>query len=770
MNDSPSSAHGSLPVPRRPTAPQGVEPAATPLGRAAYGGPGPYGAPPEPEGDLRTALLGYLRIVTKRRWLLLGVALAVLAVGLARTLMETPLYAAAVRIQIDRQAAKIVDSGGVQPVEPGDTESLRTQYEILRSRSLAERVASAVKAGEDADLFKPRSFSLVGALRSLVTPSQEPGAPPPTAATREAAAVGIITNNVAIRPVPGSRLVDIVYTDTSPARAARIANAFAQAYISQTIDKRFQANAYAKTFLDDQSQQLQIRLQDSERALLQFSEDKQIIILSEKSTIAEANLAAANGALSNLIAERIRNEQIWRQVEGTSGIELPQFLTNAVVQGLRASRKTLETEYQEKLETFKPSYPAMVEITTKLREIDRQLATEVRTIKASLKGAYESSRRQEEETKAQIEQLRGEVLDLQRNLIQYNILKREVDTNRSLYNGLLQRLKEVEVAGGVGTNNVFVVDRAQTPAVPSSPNLMRAILLSLALGLGAGFSLAYVLESLDDSVQTLEQLEQATGLATLGVIPKVGADSTPEAEVRDPRSALSEAYRSLSTSLQFSTDQGLPRTLLLTSAGPGEGKSMSAVAISRHFATMGLKVLLVDADLRNPSLHTKLQLPNGTGLSNYLTGACSPPDAMIATDVVNLAFMPTGPLPPNAADLLSSPRLHSLLTVGLEVFDLIVVDGPPVMGLADAQLLSSAASATVFVVGAGQARMSAVRGALKRMELARAPLIGAVLTKYDAKAAGYGYGYGYGDYAYQYGKSVAAGDRGAALADKTASR
>ena len=224
-----------------------------------------------------------------------------------------------------------------------------------------------------------------------------------------------------------------------------------------------------------------------------------------------------------------------------------------------------------------------------------------------------------------------------------------------------------------------------------------------------------------------------------------------EEQVADLRSALNEASRSLCTALQFATDQGLPRTITITSAGPGEGKSLTSIAMAKHFASLGRKVLLVDADLRNPSLHQKLKGDNSAGLSNYLTGACSPPEVMQKTEVPNLAFIASGPLPPNAADLLGGPRVLSLLSVGCEVFDLIVIDGPPVLGLADAPLLASAASATVFVVAAGTARTAVIRGALKRLQLSRANLVGAVLTKYDAKSVTYGYGYGAGhEYSYQY--------------------
>jgi capsular exopolysaccharide synthesis family protein len=264
-----------------------------------------------------------------------------------------------------------------------------------------------------------------------------------------------------------------------------------------------------------------------------------------------------------------------------------------------------------------------------------------------------------------------------------------------------------------------------------------------------GVIAAYVLERLDDRITSPVEIERATGLPTLGIIPKVASTKAIEAEFGNPRSNISEAYRSLCAALQFSTESGLPRTLFVTSGGPSEGKSLTSLAVARHFATMGLKVLLVDADLRNPSLHTKLGRANGVGLGDYLAGQCTPPETFQATALPNWAFMPSGTATANAADLLAGSRLFSLLSTGLEVFDLIVLDGPPVVGLADAPLLSSAASASIIVVGAAQVRTGMVRTALGRLRYARANVIGTVLTKYDAKAGrgdryGYGYGYGYG--------------------------
>jgi polysaccharide biosynthesis transport protein len=717
----------------------------TPTTSGGDGYRGAYGAAIHPETtDFIAKLFQFWWVLKKRKWVALSVLLAFLAIGALVALMTTPLYTATVRLQIDRNVAKVVEGGNVTPLEGGDSEFIKTQYELLMGRTIGERVVSALKLGNDPDFIKTRGFSLLGAIRQLFA-SSDGGQ---TSINRENPAIGVVMGNRATRPIPGSRLVDLSYSDPDPARAQRVVTGLADAYINSNLDKRFQANSYAKTFLEDQAAQLKLRLEESEKALLEFGQKEQIVAAVEKSSIAESNLTGANATLGSLAAERIKNYELWKQVETAKAINVPQFLSNGVIDGLRAKRNSLETDYQEKLETFKPSYPAMVQISNKIAEIDRQLASEVKTIKRAYRAAYESSLNQEEEMKKRIEMLKAEVLDLQKRSIEYNILKREVDTNRGLYDGLLQRYKEVDIAGGVGANNIFVVEKAVLPQSPSSPRLALTLMISLALGATAGFGSAYLLEQLDDTVRTPEDLERVTGLTTLGIIPSSKRGKAFEAELVDPRSQVSEACRSLCTALQFATESGLPKTLLISSSAPGEGKSTIAIMIAKHFATMGLKVLLVDGDLRKPSLHLKLGLNDGTtGLSNVLTGALSPPEVIQDAGFGNLAFVASGPLPPNAADLLGGARMHSFL-VGLEKFDLIIVDSPPVMGLADGPLLSSMATATVFVASAGEARIGSIRHAIKRIQFARGSVIGTVVTKFDAKRDGYGYdGHGY-EYAY----------------------
>jgi polysaccharide biosynthesis transport protein len=686
-----------------------------------YGGVGGYGAP-ESDEDLGSALRDFLAVVAAQRWLILSTVLVVLSLTALVTMLQTPRYTATVRLQVEREAGVIVEGAEVAPTEQsGGQEFLRTQLELLRSRQLAERVVVTLQ------------------LQNTIK-SAEGGSERDRADTARHTAATALLEALTIKPVPGSRLIDISYQDSSPQRAQRVANGYAEVFVASNLDKRFDANSYAKTFLEDQVKQLGLRVEESERAVVEYAEREQMLDSSDKLTLADQNLGIANNALGAANIERLKSEQLWRQIVDTNGMNLPQILSNASIDQLRQRRNALASEYEEKLETFKPDYPGMVQIRNKITEVDRQLATEVKSIRESLKAGFDNALKQENEMRKRVDDLRSEALTLQRKGIQYNTLKRDAETNRNLYNSLLQKLKQVDVAAGVSTNNVLVVDRATLPRDPSSPKILRALALALILSIVAGVALAYAVEMLDDRIKTPEDIEKATGLPVLGTIPIVVGN--PIAELDDPRSALAESYRSLATALQFASKDGLPRSLVLTSSGPAEGKSSTAIALSRHFAQMGLKVLLVDSDMRRPSLHTKLGLDNSVGLSNFLTGALKPPQVIQATNTPNLAFMSAGPIPPNAADLLGGNRMFSLVSVGLQIFDLIIVDAPPMLGLADAQLLASATHATIFVAASGQVRRRFVKSAMQRILLTRTNLAGVVLTKFDASAVGYGYGDG----------------------------
>jgi capsular exopolysaccharide synthesis family protein len=508
--------------------------------------------------------------------------------------------------------------------------------------------------------------------------------------------------------------------------------------------------SYAKTYLEDQLAQTKDKLEQSERKLVEFAQQEGLVNTGEEgASLASQNLTDLNSSLAEAQSQRIRAQARWRQASG--GGSLPaDMLGSSSVGALQQQRAGLDGQYQQKLQTFKPDYPEMVQLKAQIDAVNREIGAEMGRLRASVKAEYDAASANESMLKAQIANLRGEALDTDSRSIQYNILKREADTNRQLYDSLLQRFKEVGAAGDVRSNNISIVDRAQS-GFRFKPNLLVNLALGLFAGLLVGMLLAFALEFLDDTLKTPDDVEQKLKMAVLGLIPKLGPkQSLNEASV-DPRSPFSEAYRSVRTALQFATDHGVPRSLLITSASPGEGKSTTALALARNLAQLGKRVLLIEADLRNPSLHRSLGIKGEAGLSNLLSGSSGLAEVTLASDEARMSVILAGPLPPNPAELLSGSKFVSMLTVASERYDQIIIDGPPVLGLADSPILANAVEGTLMVVTSGKTRIATAQQALKRLLAARGRIVGALMTKYDAKAAGYGRSYQYnydGYYAY----------------------
>jgi succinoglycan biosynthesis transport protein ExoP len=404
---------------------------------------------------------------------------------------------------------------------------------------------------------------------------------------------------------------------------------------------------------------------------------------------------------------------------------------------------------------FEPGYPAAKSIAAQIAQLDKSIGREEARANTSIVDAYKSAVSRETQLKAKVSGLKNSMLDLRRRSIQYNIFQREVDTNRQLYDSLLQRYKEIGVAGGVGVNNVSIVDSAQIPDLPSSPRMLFNMALSLLAGLALGGLSAFALEHIDEAITDPEDVERELSLPFLGAVPNVQGAS-PLDLLADRKSDLVEAYLAIQTSLQFSTQHGAPLSFAVTSTRPSEGKSTTALALATMLARSGKRVVLIDGDMRSPSVHHFAGVPNSRGLSNYLSGAQDINTLLVPMSQSNLQAMPAGPLPPNAAELLTSDRLSALVEALLKTHDHVVVDSPPVMGLADAPLICSLVEATVYVVESHGIRTSLVRTALGRLAGANAHLLGCVLTKFDAKRAHYGYGYEYG---YGYGRDARAEEK-----------
>jgi polysaccharide biosynthesis transport protein len=535
--------------------------------------------------------------------------------------------------------------------------------------------------------------------------------------------------------------------------AARITNTYAQSFISMNLEKKFEANAYAKTFLEERIRQVKGKLEDAERAQVEYARKNDIYSLDKDgATTSGQNLQEFNAAMAKAEQDRIKAESLYRQTYAQAS-DLPRELENGLIQQLKSERAKIESDYQDKLKTFKPNYPAMQEMTARIKEINLQISKEVASVRTSVKSSYEAAQRQENMLRSKLSASKGEVLDQQSRSIQFNILKREADTNRQLYDGLLQRLKEVSVAGGVGANNIMVVDKADIPNGRFKPNIKLNLLIGLLLGTLAGVGLAFFIEHLDDTFKSGDDIERTLGLPLLGIIPEVEevtsiADTLAQINDDASRSAMAEAFRSARTALQFSTPEGAPKVLGITSSHISEGKTTTSLCLAVNFVQCGYSVLLIDADLRKPSLHRAFEIDNQVGLTNHLAGLSPLSEVIHHTKVDRLFFVPTGPLPPNPAELLQGSKMRDLIEDAKTKFDLVIFDGPPILGLADALILGNAVDRLLLVIRAGTTERSVVKTALKRLRMARVNPIGCILNKLDHKSLGYGYGYHYSYYAY----------------------
>lgn len=699
-------------------------------------------------------LVEYWRIFERWKWIILGILALSMLGGLVATLLATPQYTATGRLEINRDQKKVTNVEELEPESVGrDQEFYQTQYKLLEARSLAQKVARDLKLGADRDFFAAHGIELdgVGIFGSnstdIVTADQR--------AKRERDAISLLLGHVVISPIRDSRLADVSYSSGSPEMSTKVANAWMRSYIDASISRRFAASADARTFLERRLEELRAKLEQSERDLVAYARDKRIVTLAStqdiegktraERTLAGDNLIALNDALARATADRIDAES---RTGGAAGeTSAAQLALNPALAGLRQRRAELAAEYAKLMVQFEPGYPRAVAIQEQISALDASISREERRILSATSSDYRSAVKREAELRDRVEALQTELGKEQQNSIQYNIYQREVDTNRQLYDGLLQRYKEIGVAG-VGTSNIAVVDPAERPTRPSSPKLTLNLLAALILGIVIAAITTYALEQSDEGVKEPSQVTKRLGVPLLGSVPKTVED--PINILSDPKSDIFEAFLTIRTNLALSTDHGIPRAVMLTSTRPAEGKSTSSIALASVFARMGRKVVLIDADMRSPSIHKLIGIENERGLSNYLTGDEEWTKLLHQTRFDQLHVITTGPIPPSAAELLSTDRLIVLVETLLRDFDHVVIDSPPMLGMADAPLISRAVEGCLFVIESEGTAIRGVASALARLKAGNARIFGAVLTKISARTAGYGYGYG-SRYGYGYG-------------------
>ncbi len=488
---------------------------------------------------------------------------------------------------------------------------------------------------------------------------------------------------------------------------------------------------------------MQAKLETSEKELNEFARKRRIIDVEDKSNIMTTRLEELSRSLTDVQSQRINAESLYRQAKQGNIESLQAILDEALIKQLKEEYTRLNGEYARLAKIYKDAYPKQQQLRSQRDQIKASLDQEVGRVVSSLKTNYAHLLNRERLLERAVQAQKEELLNLQDRAVQYNILKREWETNKELYSGLLERMKEVGVVAGMETNNISVIDPALVPISPHSPKLMLNLGIAGILGLMGGIGLAFVLAYLDNTVRTPDELERAIHIVNLGLLPRTSGKATAANLQLDLVSELhreheiSEAFRSIRTSLMFSSPQGAPKSILVTSALPGEGKTTFATNLAIVLAQNGAKVLLIDGDLRKPRLHKVFGVPTSPGLSDWLVGVHQNP--IYRTDVENLLIMASGTSPPNPTELLSSLNMDNFLKQAGERFEYVILDAPPTLGLADSIALSTKVKGVILVAAAGMASKDALKEAVKRLRTVRAPLIGAVLNMVEMTSGQYRY-------------------------------
>jgi len=688
-------------------------------------------------------------VIYRNRLIMLAILAAAIFLGVVSILVMPRIFQARASVQIDQQVAKVLGTEDSTPLDSGVEADrfLQTQVDVLNSRAMAKRVSDSLGLAANDDFLKRMSGG--GQL----------AAAGPSSGSRADRVLDTLQKSLTIDLPRNSRVVGIVFTSRVPTLAAEIANSYSTNFIEQNIQRKFSTSAYSRKFLNEQLGLAKVRLEESERALIAYARSARLIDASAGAarqagaaegprSLITANLVDLNTAYAESDANRLRTQQRWEQARATPLMSLPEVLGNETIQRLTQKRAESLASLSELRSRLRPDHPTVTLAAAELSTIEAQIKIIAQGILESIKNQYLTADRQHRAIAGKLSSLKDATLTEQGRGVRYNILQREVDTNRQLYESLLQRFKQVSAESGITTNNVAIVDAAEPPRKPTSPRPTLNLAISVLAGIALALLFAFGREYLDDSIRDPQDVERKLGLPLLGVVPEQ-SDGDPLAALANPRSDIAEAYHSVRTSIELSSNQGVPRSILVTGGGQSEGKSTTSFALAQDFAMLGRRVLLIDADLRRPSLHRIVKARRTErGLSTVLARLGPVESAIVETETAGLSFLASGPLPPDPATLFAGAVLPDLFAQLAERFDVLVIDGPPVLALADATQLAASAQATIFVIQAGGAHFGQARNAVSRLLRAGARITGCVVTKYNARKSGYGSSYDY--YRYRY--------------------
>jgi capsular exopolysaccharide synthesis family protein len=709
-------------------------------------------------------LLDYLLVLRKHQWLIAFFLLAIVSIVTIATFRMEPIYEATARVEIDRDTPNAFrfnesEQGGVYE----DLEDyIITQSKILQSETLAMQTVKSMGldhlpqfGGHPGKSEKPVP---AGSDASLIRPP----------------ALGAFLADLTVKRVPNSRLLDVTFETTDPVLAARVVNSHLNNFIEQNFRSRFDAATQASNWMAGQLNEMKIKVENAEDARLEYERENQIWTIDEKSDISSQKFAELEKQLTDAEADRINKEAVYQLAQSGNYDAIAAVRESAVIQDILKQQTTLSAQYTDAVSQYGPKFPKVLRIQAQLKDLDQLITREKLNIGNQVEADYRGARQRELLLKQALDEQKVEVNQTAEKLVQYNILKREADTNKQLYDGMLQKLKEAGISAGLRSSNLRIVDPALIPSAPSRPNKTRNILLSILIGLIGGIGLAVLREYLDNTVKTPDDIERMAHLPSLAVVPALNGSNgkrrsriskllnAPVVTAKEgraelishnmPQSQMSEAFRALRTSLLLSQADHPPQVILLTSALPREGKTTAAVNLAVTLAQLGDRTLLVDADLRKPGINRALSLVDGkhAGLSSYLAGV-STLDLITVPHpaIANLEAIPTGPIPPNPADLLSSRRLTELIAELRTRYKFVVIDSPPIMAATDAVILSVLVDGVLLVVRSGETPKEAFTRTRDLLVGVKSHMLGVVLNAVDSSSPDYYYSYRY--YPYSYG-------------------
>jgi capsular exopolysaccharide synthesis family protein len=709
-------------------------------------------------------LYDYLLILRKHQWLILSFLLAVVTITAIGTFRMQSVYVATARIEIDRENANILPFQGTDPYDSMmDLENyIETQSRILTSETMAlQTIRSGILSGQ-ADFTGDSSAS-----DAITTGSLANMKPPPE--------LGAFLASLSVKRVANSRLMDVSFESTNPLLAAQVVNAHIKNFIEQNFQSRYEATSRASTWLTDQLSELKIRVQKSEDARITYERQNQIWSLDgDKQNVATQRLADLNKQLTDAQSERMRKQSLFEYAKAGDVDSVPQIRDNPAVQDLLHKRTEVYSQYSDALNQYGPNFPKVQRFQSQLKELDVGVDKEKKAAMSRLESDYREARQREQLLTQALEQQKAEVNQMSERMVQYSILKREAEANKALYDGLLTKLKEAGISAGLRSSNIRVVDPAMIPTYPTRPAKSRNIALSFLVGLVGGIGLALLREYMDNTIKSPDDIETLARLPSLAVVPTFsefngdrprvkllkgvstnGHDKRIELVAQHlPKSQMSEAFRALRTALLLSQADHPPQVILVTSALPREGKTTAAANLAVTLAQLGDRTLLIDADLRKPGVGRLLNLGDGkyAGLSSYLAGVSSLDLVTIQHPAIpNLSAIPTGPLPPNPADLLSSHNMTDAIAELRTKFKFIVIDSPPIMAATDAVILSVKTDGVLLVVRSGETPKEAFTRTRDLLLSVKCHLLGVVLNAVDSSAPDYYYSYRYYPYSQGYG-------------------